>query len=205
MYPKYLLIFILLILAITGTVSGTIVTLNQSHGETWVKWEWTLSPGDYGAMENLIIYADGAVVGNYNLSNTSQVLIPTFYMISDLNPNEAHSFHMLLLDISKIPNEVIDQETLSVSTSVSGSYQYVVLAIAMLLFILALAAIRGRMGLIGLILNAGAVILLGYLAISSYSFNPALSTIAVLLAIIAVFPIVYFMYKLYESSQNWSE
>lgn len=205
MYPKYLLIFLLLVLVLVNPASGAVVTLNQSHGETWIKWEWTLEPGDYGAMENLILYVDGVVVGNYNLSNTSQVLIPTFYMISDLNPNEAHNLQLLILDTSSSPPGVLDQEILSVSTSVSGSYQYVVLALAMVLFIIALVAMQGRMGLIGLILNAGAVILFGYLAISSYSFNPALSTIGVLLGIIALFPIVHFLYRLYEKSQNWSE
>lgn len=198
---KYFLIFALILLVFIPVVDGSITSLNETHGETWIRWTWALEVADYGSLEMLTVYVDGASVGSYNLSSTPDALVPTTYLLSDVNPNEEHGIQVTLLDISVVPATVADQQTNDASTSLSTTYFYVVLGLALLLFLISLVV---KMDLIKIFMDVGSVILLGYLTITTYGSNPAFSTISILLIIIVSIPIIYTLFKAYESSQNWT-
>lgn len=203
-FYKYLLILFIL-LAGVSTVSADIVFLNQTHGETWVKWSWTLDNTDYGTAKILAYYLDGTLVGTYDLLATPQALVPTEYSLPDTQPSEQHSMKVVLMDNSTIPATLLDTETLSASTSPSSTYYYVILGLGFALFVISILTLASRLVLIGLVLDVGAVLIFTYLATAAYQFSPALSTIAIILGIISFIPIIYALYKAYENSQNWKE
>jgi hypothetical protein len=198
------LIILLILLAGIGVVDATFTNVSQTHGENWIKWTWGFT-NDLGKDELLVLYLDGDITNSYDLKTTPDPLVPTYYSLANLNANEEHTLKIVLLDNLSAPATLLDQEINTVTTSLPATYYYLILGIAVLLFVLSLVAFSSRMALIGLFLDVGAVLLLAYLAVSTYQFNRALSTISILLAIMTILPIIYALYKSYENSQNWRE
>lgn len=201
---RYLILLLVLLAAGTPCVEGKFTTINQSHGETWIKWSWGMD-GDLGNEELLVLYMDDAIVHTYDLKYTPAALVPTYYSRADFNSNEEHTLKLVLLDNKTQPATLIDYKTSTVTTSLPATYFYIVLGIAVLLFIISIVAFSSRMEMIGLFLDVGAILLLAYLAVTTYQFNPALSVISIILGVMSAIPPFYMLYRLYEKSQNWSE
>jgi len=201
---RYFLVILVLLVGVGG-VDAAFSSFNQTHGETWIKWTWALDAGDYLQPNTLVIYLDGTLEGKYDLLNTPAALVPTEYSLSDLNANEQHNLRLVLLDNSSAPATLIEEKSKSATTSASSSYYFIILGLGVVLFIVSLFVLSARMVLIGLILDVGAVILFGYLATAAYQFMPALSTIAIILGVMSLVPIIYALYMAYQGTQNWSD
>jgi len=202
---KRLFLLILICLLVVCPVCASINNFSNTRGETWIRWAWDLNASDYVACETFSMYLDGSAVFSYMLNNTPQDLVPDYYYLTNLHANEQHSAKLVLSDNSVIPQITLDTKASIVTTNQPITYYYIVLVVVLLLIFASILLSRFNFLVLGLIFTVGAAIFAGYLAVTTFGFNPSFSLISLLLCVISLAILVYTGYGIYDDKRTWRD
>lgn len=196
-----LLTWVLLLVA--TPVSAEIMNLNQTHGETWIRWTWSLNSTDYLANNTFAMYLDGASLFTYALNTTSEAFVPDYYYLTDLSPHEEHIAKLVLSNATATPPTVISTKSSVVTTSLPSTYYYVVLLVVLVLMVSSILLAKYGQLILALVFVAGSTIFSGYLSITTFGFNQSFSLISMILAIISLVILIYIGYGIYDNKTTW--
>lgn len=203
MKTNFMLLIVWVLLLVATPVSAEIMNLNQTHGETWVRWTWGLNSTDYLANNTFAMYLDGAQVFTYALNTTSESFVPDYYYLTDLAPNEEHTAKLVLSNASTSPPTVISTKSSIVTTRLAATYYYIVLLVTLVLMVSSILLARYGLLILSVVFVAGATIFSGYLSITTFGSNTSLSLISMLLAVISLTILVYVGYGIYDNKSTW--
>lgn len=190
---RYLLPFIV-ILALAAQSSAFVLT--ETHGSTWVTWEWnvsTLNPG-----QALIARYDGVEVVNQTPDSPPPLV--QVYSRTGIGPNEPHSFEVILLDTD--PVAVNETQVSRITTAQGEGYAQLFLVLSLVIALVAFVGIKANKFL-GIFLWIVAFVMAGEVFISTGGTNTILSLFGALLAALDLLGLAYTFHDKVTEETGW--
>ncbi len=191
---------VLVLLALAGPASATVL-LNESHGSTWVSWDWNVT--ELAENQVLIGRYDGTEA--VNLSSASTRPLITSYRVSGIDPNEPHVFDLILLNTSTDPATVEDTASSTARTGQSQENYLLFLGSSLALTVVGLVLARGGGRVIAMLLFVAAFLSAGYVAAAQVGTNPAVSLYGILLGVLAIAALIFTFLDEYRARSGWGD
>lgn len=186
-----------LLLLVALAAPAAAFELNETHGSTWVTWEWNVSTLEPGQV--LVARYDGTEVVNQSAGSPPPLV--QMYAKTGIGPNEPHSFEVILLDTD--PAVAVNETQVSRITTAQGEgYAQLFLVLSLVLAIVAFVAIKGNKYL-GVFLWIVAFIMAGYVFVSMGGTNRVLSLFGALLAALDLLGLAYTFHDTVQTEAGW--
>lgn len=190
---------LLLLLCLAGPASAGIL-LNESHGTTWISWDWDVT--DLEENQVLVGRYDGTEAVNLSAASTRPLV--QGYHVRSLEPSEPHTFDLILLNTSTDPATVEETVSSSATTGQAESNFFVYLGAGILLCLIGFFFGRANR-IVALLLFVVAFFCGGYTAAATAGTNTVLFGFGLIVVLLSLAGMIFGFLEMTQERRGWGE